>query len=1648
MITFTRCAFMAKQACATFSQVVQKITPPIANNFLKFFFALFATLALGVGNAWAETETLASWTFTSSSYPKNKANFSATGGTCKTGSTFYLNGSGSTWNTSAGKGYAFTAVTDITITLKLANPISAGTEITFAADMFYNKASNAPMKGFNVAVSSNGGTYVTTGLNVTSISLSNSSQNKAVVYTAQSDLEKDATIAIKYTQTGKAGAGQGYFNNITITAEQSLPVELYTVSYNSNGGSGTMSSSTGSSITILDCSFTAPNGKKFSKWNTEDDGSGTSYNPGAVVTEDLTLFAIWEDLPKYTVTLKDDESTLQQTTAGEVVVLPSREGCDGYTFAGWTASWTAPQTAWTTTAPTIIAAGEYTPTANVNLYPVYTQTENASGAIASLNEMVKGNTLSDGDKIVIVANGTNVAMYQETISSSYVNKWDCSTLTTATVSDDSKKWWTVTLTDGGFYLGDETNGYLNFSSNNLYCNSTKSVWTLSDLDDGTFKLQSGGRNLSYRSDLETKYWRMGGASYGTNGVVILKLYKYVEGNSSTTSYISVPDCATPDVIVKTLKSIAVSGMTTEYVEGAEFAFDGTCTATYSVTKNDVAQDDETKTVTPTSVSTPDMTTAGEKEVTVTYTENEVTKTATYNINVKAKPKYTITWNSIGVEVETQIVQGAALGELSTVADCPSGKKFMGWTAATEVNSDGSGIVYVKETDIPTGDMTYYAVFAVVEGEEGTPTTATVTVANYATANSWTNSTKYTTMNIDANITATANGGGNTGKYYSGNGTWRFYQNETPSLTIAAAEGYEIQTVKVTYTVDKTGVLTLEGSNVSSGTVCEINAASVTFSVGNTGSVTNGQAQVSAIEVVYASAAKTSDYSLDCTINTNPEWTIETDEISFADKYVGVSYTETFTISASNLTDAIALAIDGSNFTVSPTSIATDAEFPQTVTVTYAPTAVGSHNATLNITSGFTLSKAIALTGSATEATIYTLTALADIKPTDKVIIVGTNASGNYAMSNDKGTSDAPDAVAVEVADNKIATNKTNILWNIAKNGDNLTIYPADQTAKWLYCLANENDGVRVGSNTNKTFILDATSGYLQHTGTSRYLGIYNNSDWRCYTTNTGSSNIADQSFAFYVLPNTDPSILVTPASTDFDVLTVGETTTQEFEITALNITQALNAELTGEGFTKSEIVDNKITITFAPTEVKEYSATLTISAGTEASASVTLTGKGVAAAYSVTYDKNGAEGDAPTDDTKYVADSKVTVAGQGDMTKAGYRFTGWKYGENIYKAGAKFTMPAEDVTFVAQWVEKQKFDAGYWVLVTDASELNADDYVVIAAADYDVAMKSYETGNNCKQVEVTKVNNLLTWNENVGVFQLDKSGENYTFQDVNTEQYLYAAGGTSSNYLKAADKIPADENAKKYTWTISIADNKATIKAQIEDDGDKKAHNWLRYNNTESGKLFSCYDATSSQKDIALYKYQTTYSYTRTITSDNEWGTICLPCASASTTGATFYEVSSLVVGEGLWLDQLADGAQLKAGKPYIFYATDSEITVTYTGAAVANPVPGVNGLTGTFTDIAANTDLVGHYIIAQNKIWQANDQNTLPANRAYIANTVPTTPQAQIPGRRRVCMGENAATGLDNITNGENTTIKVIENGQLIIIRNGEKFNAQGQKL
>ena len=382
-------------------------------------------------------------------------------------------------------------------------------------------------------------------------------------------------------------------------------------------------------------------------------------------------------------------------------------------------------------------------------------------------------------------------------------------------------------------------------------------------------------------------------------------------------------------------------------------------------------------------------------------------------------------------------------------------------------------------------------------------------------------------------------------------------------------------------------------------------------------------------------------------------------------------------------------------------------------------------------------------------------------------------------------------------------------------------------------------------------------------------------------------------------------------------------------------------------------------------------------------------------------------------------------------------------------------MPASNVTVTAQWEEivvtpRQDFSAGIWVLVTDASELAADDYIIVAAKDYNVAMVSYDYDvrkNNCGQTDITKFGNndcFLTWKEEIGVFQLANSGSNYTIQDVNTEEYLYAAGGESSNYLKAADEIPADaEAAKPYIWSITIADGVTTVQAT------SNGRNLLKYNATNnSGQLFSCY--ASGQKDIAIYKYVTDF-YTRDVT--NKYGTICLPYGSTNYDGATFYEVAGKGTENGKPAVYLASVDALEAGVPYIFEKTANQIKVVYTGEAVDAPQNGdANGLVGTFVETTVPD---GMYILYQGAFCTnepAGTLNKIKENRAYLnmANVEGDAPQ-QMPGRRYIGMsvqGENETTGFDNIQLPNANSQKLIINGQLIIIRDGEMYNAQGQKL
>ena len=141
--------------------------------------------------------------------------------------------------------------------------------------------------------------------------------------------------------------------------------------------------------------------------------------------------------------------------------------------------------------------------------------------------------------------------------------------------------------------------------------------------------------------------------------------------------------------------------------------------------------------------------------------------------------------------------------------------------------------------------------------------------------------------------------------------------------------------------------------------------------------------------------------------------------------------------------------------------------------------------------------------------------ISQLSPGDIFMIVDINSG--RALANDGGASAAPAAVAVSFNDDTTQVTSVvddNLKWNIGSEEDGYVFYPNGDNAIWLYC-NNTNNGVRVGTNGNKHFIFaEGQPERLKNVETNRWVGVYNNSNWRCYTTYT-QSNIVNTKTRFF-----------------------------------------------------------------------------------------------------------------------------------------------------------------------------------------------------------------------------------------------------------------------------------------------------------------------------------------------------------------------------------------------------------------------------------------------------------------------------------------------------------------------------------------------------
>lgn len=300
-------------------------------------------------------------------------------------------------------------------------------------------------------------------------------------------------------------------------------------------------------------------------------------------------------------------------------------------------------------------------------------------------------------------------------------------------------------------------------------------------------------------------------------------------------------------------------------------------------------------------------------------------------------------------------------------------------------------------------------------------------------------------------------------------------------------------------------------------------------------------------------------------------------------------------------------------------------------------------------------------------TSWVETAIGSLSAGDIVAIVDKTSS--MAMTNNNGASSAPAASAVTISGSNItSTVADNIQWVFEIPSDGNYSFKVPGSSNYLYT-TNSNNGVRVGTNANKVFTL--STNWLKNNGTSRYVGVYNGQDWRCYENTTG--NISGTVTAFYKKTDVaavSHSISITSPSNGTVVTSPASTA---YESSTVTITAMPND---GYAISAVSVVDaSSNTVTTTPVDATHFTFTMPTSDVT-----VTVT---FARIYTIsTSATNGSIEVSPA--TTAFEGETITITA---TPTTGYSFSSWSVtGATPASTTANpttFTMPASDVSVIA-----------------------------------------------------------------------------------------------------------------------------------------------------------------------------------------------------------------------------------------------------------------------------------------------------------------------------------------------------------------------------
>ena len=368
---------------------------------------------------------------------------------------------------------------------------------------------------------------------------------------------------------------------------------------------------------------------------------------------------------------------------GKITLPADPEDCsESKKFVGWC---TTSDYSHATTAPTFAKAGDTYSVATY--YAVY-----ATPAPSSAPKRAKKADPTEGTyKIYADISGTKY----------YAAGGTSGKLTNTTNAADAAIYTFETVEGGGIAIksGDDYLGY-GTSGTDFTTKNTQYAWVFSAGSHGTWRATSKSttnRAIVYRAGSTNKFAPYAVSNINGTEYFDIELELVGGGSGSYTDYTTVCETCT-------LSSIALNttGVKTTFVTNETFTSEGlVVTANYSNCSS--------KAVIPNSVSTPDMSSAGDKTVTVSYTEGGETKTNIYQITIVAP--YTVTYMACGDVFTTQeYAPGAALVLPTENPGANDGMTFAGWITSPSYTNKTTAPTYVTSGDAVNANVTYYAVF--------------------------------------------------------------------------------------------------------------------------------------------------------------------------------------------------------------------------------------------------------------------------------------------------------------------------------------------------------------------------------------------------------------------------------------------------------------------------------------------------------------------------------------------------------------------------------------------------------------------------------------------------------------------------------------------------------------------------------------------------------------------------------------------------------------------------------------------------------------------------------------------------------------------------------------------------------------------------